>query len=72
MEWLREQKYRRIEDASEDEMNLLLSKVNRCPWRQTFHVQPVMGLLNDPNGFSFLMENTTCFINGTLWARSTV
>lgn len=53
MEWLREQKYRRIEDASEDEMNLLLSKVNRCPWRQTFHVQPVMGLLNDPNGFSF-------------------
>lgn len=72
MEWLREQKYRRIEDASEDEMNLLLSKVNRCPWRQTFHVQPVMGLLNDPNGFSFFNGEYHLFYQWHPLGRSTV
>lgn len=48
-----EKRYRRIEDASVIEINELKTRVNGCPWRQTFHIQPIMGLLNDPNGFSF-------------------
>lgn len=53
MEWHTEDKYRRIEEVSQEDFNVLTSKVNSCPWRQTFHVQPISGLLNDPNGFSF-------------------
>ncbi|MFT8322993.1 MAG: sucrose-6-phosphate hydrolase [Bacillus sp. (in: firmicutes)] len=53
MEWNKDAKYRRLEEASEQEMALLVDKVNKCSWRQTFHIQPNTGLLNDPNGFSF-------------------
>lgn len=53
MDWNREQRYRRWEDASETEQKRLKTVVNQCNWRQTFHIQPVTGLLNDPNGFSY-------------------
>lgn len=53
MEWTKEQRYRRIEEVSREEMKELTEKVNSCQWRQTFHIQPPTGLLNDPNGFSY-------------------
>lgn len=53
MMWTNEQRYRRIEDASPEELLRLQSEVSACRWRQTFHIQPETGLLNDPNGFSF-------------------
>jgi beta-fructofuranosidase len=53
MEWTREMRYRRIEDVSEETIEILKKKVNSCQWRQSFHIQPQTGLLNDPNGFSY-------------------
>lgn len=53
MEWSRELRYRRIEEVEEREITELKNKVDACPYRQTFHIQPPTGLLNDPNGFSF-------------------
>lgn len=53
MNWSREQRYRRWEDASKTERRKLENLVKQCNWRQTFHIQPVTGLLNDPNGFSY-------------------
>jgi beta-fructofuranosidase len=53
MEWTKEQRYQRIEEVDETEIIDLSNRVNDCPWRQAFHIQPVTGLLNDPNGFSF-------------------
>ncbi|MFS0638655.1 sucrose-6-phosphate hydrolase [Mesobacillus foraminis] len=53
MTWTKEQRYRKIEDVPEQEMSELSKRVNASPWRQLFHIQPVTGLLNDPNGFSF-------------------
>ncbi|PGY08360.1 beta-fructofuranosidase [Bacillus sp. OV166] len=53
MEWTKEKRYRRIEDESPEAMQELMKKVNACPWRQSFHIQPNTGLLNDPNGFAF-------------------
>jgi beta-fructofuranosidase len=53
MIWTNEQRYRRIEEASQEELSILKSEVLDCQWRQTFHIQPETGLLNDPNGFSF-------------------
>lgn len=53
MEWTKEQRYRKIEDASREELEALQTKVAACHWRQHFHIQPQTGLLNDPNGFSY-------------------
>lgn len=49
----REQKYRRLEQASPEEMSALRKKVEDSGWRQTYHIQPITGLLNDPNGFAY-------------------
>lgn len=49
----RQLKYRRLDQASPEELRELTERVNRSPWRQKFHIQPVTGLLNDPNGFSW-------------------
>lgn len=53
MDTFSENKFRRIEEASQEEIDHLQGLVRSCPWRQVYHVQPVTGLLNDPNGFSF-------------------
>ena len=53
MEWTRQQRYRALNEVSSTELAELQSKVNQCEWRQTFHIQPNTGLLNDPNGFSY-------------------
>ncbi|WP_347548496.1 sucrose-6-phosphate hydrolase [Pseudalkalibacillus hwajinpoensis] len=53
MEWTREQRYRSLEKVSQKELSELKAEVDRCQWRQSFHIQPETGLLNDPNGFSF-------------------
>lgn len=53
MEWTRQQRYRPLNEVSSTELAELQSKVNQCEWRQTFHIQPTTGLLNDPNGFSY-------------------
>ena len=52
-EWTREERYRNILDATESEIKELKEQVNRCPYRQKFHIQPTTGLLNDPNGFAY-------------------
>lgn len=53
MEWTRDMRYRRFEDATEEELLTLEKSVQNCEWRQQFHIQPPTGLLNDPNGFSY-------------------
>lgn len=53
MQWTTEQRYTRIEDVSKDDWDSLKKQVDCSPWRQTYHIQPETGLLNDPNGFSF-------------------
>ena len=51
-EWTREERYRTILEASDEEMSALKEKVDTCPYRQKFHIQPTTALLNDPNGFA--------------------
>lgn len=52
-EWTREDRYTKIEDVPEEELLRLKEKTDVSNYRQSFHIQPVTGLLNDPNGFSF-------------------
>nr|WP_263323719.1 sucrose-6-phosphate hydrolase [Neobacillus sp. Marseille-Q6967] len=53
MEWTKERRYRSMDDVSNEEIEGLAKLVSQCPWRQSFHIQPVTGLLNDPNGFAY-------------------
>lgn len=53
MIWTKEKRYRKMDDVTEEEIQGLSNLVNKCPWRQSFHIQPEIGLLNDPNGFSY-------------------
>ncbi len=52
-EWTREERYQRYEDVSTEALIDLKSTVNQSPYRQTFHIQPETGLLNDPNGLIY-------------------
>jgi len=51
--WTKEELYKPLEETSVEEFIQLKTKVDACTWRQTFHIQPITGLLNDPNGFSY-------------------
>lgn len=53
IDWSREERYKPIEEVSKEELNELANVVNKCHFRQGYHIQPLTGLLNDPNGFSF-------------------
>lgn len=53
MEWTREERYQRIEDVDETYLEQLKHQVDTSLYRQTFHIQPEMGLLNDPNGLIY-------------------
>ncbi len=48
-EWTREERYRILMDPME--LWELHEKAAASPYRQSFHIQSVTGLMNDPNGF---------------------
>ncbi len=47
--WTREERYRVLRDP--EEIRALHERIRETAYRQTYHIQPVTGLLNDPNGF---------------------
>lgn len=53
MEWTREMKYRTFEDVSDELFKEMKKKVKHARWRQMYHIQPISGLLNDPNGLVY-------------------
>lgn len=48
-EWTREERYRMLKDPQE--LWPLYQKIHASDFRESYHIQPVTGLLNDPNGF---------------------
>lgn len=51
--WTRELRYHPYEKWGKDYQDQLNKTVNQSIWRLDYHIQPVTGLLNDPNGFTF-------------------
>lgn len=47
--WTREERYRPLKDPQE--LWTLHQEISRSNYRQTYHVQSITGLMNDPNGF---------------------
>lgn len=52
-DWTKAQRYRPYHQWPSDYQVALQQKVAQSVWRLGYHVQPVTGLLNDPNGFSY-------------------
>lgn len=52
-EWTREKRYQRYEEVDQQTIDILTDQVEQSKYRQTFHIQPKTGLLNDPNGLIY-------------------
>ena len=50
-DWTKEEKYSSYKN--EEELRPIFDEVSKSSYRQHFHIQPVTGLLNDPNGFIY-------------------
>lgn len=70
--WTVEQRYRRIEEISQDSIDAMVKLRKQDAGYPSYHIAPKFGLLNDPNGLCFLMVNTTYFTNGRQLAQSMV
>ena len=57
VEWTKEARYQKYEDADQQYLAELTERVNQSKYRQTFHIQPKSGLLNDPNGLIYFNGN---------------
>ncbi len=53
-EWTRVERYQRIEDVDTEYFKTLKQQVDQSKFRQQFHIQPIIGLLNDSYGLYFL------------------
>ena len=51
--WTSAERYRPYADYSADYVTELTTAVDTSAYKNTYHIQPKTGLLNDPNGFSF-------------------
>ncbi len=64
-EWTREEKYKSIGEAQE--LLPLHEKAAASAWYPRYHIGPVCGLLNDPNGFSRLGGSWHLFYQWCPW-----
>lgn len=48
-----DEKYRVIKDEDRDEIRRRNKEIQKSKYMQKFHINPLSGLLNDPNGFCF-------------------
>lgn len=53
MEWTREQRYRKYKDWDAQTLLDLQAQAATSPYQMHYHIHPLSGLLNDPNGFSY-------------------
>ena len=51
--WTSLQRYRAYKEYNTDYVTALTDAVIASRYRNTYHVEPATGLLNDPNGFSY-------------------
>lgn len=46
-------RYKRYNEWTAEEKNILEEQKKKSPWLTNYHIEPKTGLLNDPNGFSY-------------------
>lgn len=53
MEWTREKRYLPYQDWDADTLMHLQAQAANSPYQMRYHLHPISGLINDPNGFSY-------------------
>lgn len=53
MEWTRQQRYQSYDHYTAQQLLELQSQAATDPVQVRYHLHPSLGLLNDPNGFSY-------------------
>lgn len=53
MEWTREKRYLPYDKWSAEQLLRLQAQAATSPYQMHYHLRPVSGLINDPNGFSY-------------------
>ncbi|MBV7390822.1 sucrose-6-phosphate hydrolase [Enterococcus sp. ALS3] len=51
--WTTDLRYLPYQQWSDSYLETLTTTVHQSKWRLNYHIQPITGLLNDPNGFSY-------------------
>ena len=64
-EWTREERYRVLKNKSE--LNHLYEINTSSVYRQDYHIQPITGLSNDPNGFIYAQGKWHLFYQWCPW-----
>ena len=64
-EWTKEERYRVLHNR--EDIEELQERVKQSPYRQSFHIQPITGLLNDPNGFVYHNKKWHLFYQWCPW-----
>ena len=54
--WTEEELDRTLNKHDVEELRAMHERIATSSWRETYHIQTVTGLMNDPNGF--------CYYNG--------
>lgn len=63
--WTIEERYKVLN--SEEEILNLFNKIKDSDFRQNYHIQPITGLLSDPNGFTFYNNKWHLFYQWCPW-----
>lgn len=53
MKWTRERRYRKYKDWDAQTLLNLQAQAATSPYQMHYHIHPLSGLINDPNGFSY-------------------
>lgn len=63
--WTLEERYRELKDKNE--ILDLYESIKDSPYRQNYHIQPITGLLSDPNGFVYDGDQWHLFYQWCPW-----
>ncbi|WP_054777328.1 hypothetical protein [Lacticaseibacillus saniviri] len=69
-EWTTKQRYMPYASYSQEYQTQLIQAQRTSQYHLSYHIQPESGLLNDPNGFSFLTASGNCSIKTFPMVRS--
>lgn len=63
--WSKEELEQVLAKRDGNRLRRLHEQIRRSSWRARYHIQTVTGLMNDPNGFSFMEIAGIYSINGS-------
>lgn len=63
-------RYKAYDKWTKEEIKQIKENMDKSPWKASYHLEPKMGLLNDPNGFSYFNGKFHLFYQNFPFAAS--